>query len=171
MNVLFIENNTDKVMCIYNGALVPDEIYNTYKVVYDGSIPNIIHGKELYYDRNYCTLHYRDVNTLENQLMVLHNEYNSRIAALTEDVPNYEIQTWDRQEQEAAEFVLNNLADTPLIDSICTARNIDKNTFCNKVLDKAMKYTIAVGTLIGERQAKEKDIKGSYETNQVVKGK
>ena len=164
MSILFVENNTDKIVCIYNSNLVPDDIYNTYKVEYDSDIPNMIYGKELYYDRSCGSLYYKDVHTLESELITLYNEYSNKIANLTIDIPSYEIQTWDKQEQEAREFVCNNLADTPLIDSICIARGIDKSTFCDKVLDKAMIYTQAVGTLIGERQIKEKNIKSFYTT-------
>jgi hypothetical protein len=85
----------------------------------------------------------------------LNNEYELKVLALANNIPNSEKLTWTKQEMEAREYKKDNTYPTPLLDAIVSARKIDKEIFINKVIEKADAYSQAIGYLTGERQAKE----------------
>ena len=86
--------------------------------------------------------------------------YQNEISLITSGIPTSEISTWTKQESEARAYILDATASTPLIDAICLAREVDKSYLVSKIIEKADAYAVAIGTLTGIRQAKEKQILG-----------
>lgn len=97
-------------------------------------------------------------NFLENidnaQLMT----YENQVAQLTSGVPQSEIATWAKQELEARGYVVDNTFPTPLIDSLCSARGVDKDYLVSKIIEKADLYASAIGQLTGLRQKQEDEL-------------
>jgi len=81
--------------------------------------------------------------------------YEKEVAKLTEGVPPSEVATWTKQELEARSYIADNNAPTPLIESLATARGVDKVYLINKIIEKADAYASAIGTLTGIRQKVE----------------
>lgn len=88
----------------------------------------------------------------------INKEYEDAVRNLTIDTPDSEKQTWTKQESEARAYLNDSTVATPLIDSICEARGVDKEYLVNKIIEKADAYAVAIGELTGLRQAKEKQI-------------
>ncbi|MDD3468234.1 MAG: hypothetical protein PHE67_13890, partial [Campylobacterales bacterium] len=79
--------------------------------------------------------------------------YANALAGATEQA------TWAKQEIEARAFVKDSMAETPLIDALLAARNIQgetKTDLCNKIIMKADAYAVAIGESLGIQQSKEK---------------
>lgn len=103
------------------------------------------------------------IRNKKSEIKNINDVYKRKVNALTIDTPEEEINTWSKQETEAKAFLLDNSSPTPLIDSICLKRNIDKNILVSKIIEKANLYSIAVGELTGERQKLEDEIKIKYQ--------
>lgn len=89
----------------------------------------------------------------------LNEEYSYRLHRLLSNTTQEEKETWIKQEQEARNYLLDNNAYTPLIDAMLISRtDHTKESLVNKILEKAENYSIEVGKLLGEKQAKEKEI-------------
>ena len=87
-------------------------------------------------------------------------QYELGVSALTSGVPSSEISTWTKQESEARIWLADNSANTPLLDAMCAAREVDKEYLVNKIIEKADAYAVAIGTLTGIRQKQEDELKG-----------
>ena len=69
--------------------------------------------------------------------------------------PQTEIERFYRQEKEALAWQVNNKADTPMLKQIARIRNIPFDVLVQKVLEKSEQFALAVGVIIGQRQAFE----------------
>ena len=69
--------------------------------------------------------------------------------------PQTEIESFYRQEKEALAWQANNKADTPMLKQIARIRNIPFDVLVQKVLEKSAQFAVAVGSIIGQRQAFE----------------
>lgn len=69
--------------------------------------------------------------------------------------PQTEIESFYRQEKEALAWQVNNKADTPMLKQIARIRNIPFDVLVQKVLEKSAQFAVAVGSIIGQRQAFE----------------
>lgn len=103
-----------------------------------------------------------DAKTAKLKLKVardnINNMYEKQVKALTEETPDSEKLTWSKQEAEARAYLVDNTANTPLIDAIVTARGCDREYLVGKIIEKTNSYAIAVGALTGERQKKENEL-------------
>lgn len=72
--------------------------------------------------------------------------------------PEYEIQTWPKQEAEARAWALDENAPTPTCDLIMAERGLDKTDFMQRVLIKADLFTEMSGRAAGKRQRLEDEI-------------
>lgn len=96
-----------------------------------------------------------DTEDTRKQLAVINREFLQSVKDLIGEVPKHEVDSWGQQEQEARAYLLDNTVSTPLIDAIASARGVAKDLLITKIIEKADAYTVAIGTLIGNRQAKE----------------
>lgn len=69
--------------------------------------------------------------------------------------PQTEIESFYRQEKEALAWQANNKADTPMLKQIARIRNIPFEVLVQKVIEKSEQFALAVGVIIGQRQAFE----------------
>jgi hypothetical protein len=88
----------------------------------------------------------------------LRETFDGYLNQLVLSYPVSEISSWAKQESEAKDYVLNNEAFTPLLDSLALSRGIAKSELAEKILNKSSAYATSVGKLIGTRQKIEKQI-------------
>jgi len=72
--------------------------------------------------------------------------------------PEYEIQTWPKQEAEARAWALDANAPTPTCDLIMAERGLTKEDFMQRVIIKADLFTEMSGRAAGKRQRLEDEI-------------
>ena len=83
---------------------------------------------------------------------------DAEIEAIKVSYPDTEVMTWDKQEREARALVLDATAGTPLIDSIASARGLDRVELAQRIAAKDAQYRVYSGTLSGVRQRIEDQI-------------
>lgn len=150
--ILLVENITNKVLATYSEYAYSPETPNAYSVLFDGEIPK--GSGTLFYENG--TLLF--VETIDNVYLLskINTDYENAVSQLTSSVPNSEISTWTKQENEARSWLVDNSVNTPLIDAICTSRGCEKAYLVNKIIEKADSYANAIGLLVGDRQKQEK---------------
>lgn len=89
------------------------------------------------------------------KLTEINAAYTAAIANLTPTYPDDERLTFDKQEQEARDWLADNFASTPFVDSLAAGRQMDKAELVNRIIAKADAFTIASGSLTGQRQRYE----------------
>lgn len=96
------------------------------------------------------------------KLKELNTKFNEAISNLKgEEIPEAEMQSWTRQEEEAQKYLNSSPRDpsvAPFLSSLAASRNIDLEFLCKKCLKKAELYAQNGAILIGIRQAYQTDI-------------
>lgn len=69
--------------------------------------------------------------------------------------PKTEIESFYRQEKEALAWQADNKVDTPMLKQIARVRGIPFEILVEKVIEKASQFAVAIGVIIGQRQAFE----------------
>ena len=69
--------------------------------------------------------------------------------------PQTEIESFYRQEKEALAWKADNKADTPMLKQIARVRGVPFEVLVEKVIEKASQFAVAIGVIIGQRQAFE----------------
>jgi hypothetical protein len=87
-------------------------------------------------------------------------QFNKLMEGLESEYPEVEKRTFTKQETEARLYIEDSSALTPTLSPIATARGMSLTELANRTIVKADEYTVQVGTLIGQRQAKEDSIDG-----------
>lgn len=91
----------------------------------------------------------------ENLLNTLADKADKIKNDLLAGYPQTEIESFYRQEKEALAWQANNKADTPMLKQIARIRNIPFEVLVQKVIEKSEQFALAVGVIIGQRQAFE----------------
>lgn len=91
----------------------------------------------------------------ETLLVALADKADKIKGELLAGYPQTEIESFYRQEKEALAWQANNKADTPMLKQIARIRNIPFDILVQKVLEKSAQFAVAVGSIIGQRQAFE----------------
>lgn len=91
----------------------------------------------------------------ENLLNILADKADKIKNDLLSGYPQTEIESFYRQEKEALAWQVNNKADTPMLKQIARIRNIPFDVLVQKVIEKSEQFALAVGVIIGQRQAFE----------------
>lgn len=89
------------------------------------------------------------------KLSELITTFDTMASAAEAGTPNGEVLTWDIQKIEAEQWSADNTADTPFLDKLAIARNIDRVALIEKVLEKVAIYRDYMATLTGTRQKYE----------------
>ena len=96
------------------------------------------------------------VPTLEEVKAAKLSEINAAadraIGTLTATYPDQEISTFDKQESEARAYAADPTASTPLLSALAEARGISLPDLVERVIAKADAFTVASGSIIGQRQ-------------------
>ena len=69
--------------------------------------------------------------------------------------PKKEIESFYRQEKEALAWRADNNAETPMLKQVASVRGIPFDVLIEKVIEKASQFAVAIGVIIGQRQAFE----------------
>ena len=69
--------------------------------------------------------------------------------------PQTEIESFYRQEKEALAWKADNKVDTPMLKQIARVRGVPFDVLVEKVIEKASQFAVAIGVIIGQRQAFE----------------
>lgn len=83
--------------------------------------------------------------------------------------PQTEIESFYRQEKEALAWRSDNKADAPMLKQIARIRNIPFDVLVQKVLEKSDRFAIAIGLIIGQRQAFEDELLGLNTVEDLIK--
>lgn len=102
------------------------------------------------------------------KLKEINNSCQAELNALTANYPTGEVSTFDKQEAESVAFISDNTAETPLIDALSTAREMDKTELANRVVAKAGLFSAASGAIIGKRQKLEDTLNALSEENNTI---
>lgn len=69
--------------------------------------------------------------------------------------PQTEIESFYRQEKEALAWQADNKVETPMLKQIARVRGVPFEVLVEKVIEKASQFAVAIGVIIGQRQAFE----------------
>lgn len=69
--------------------------------------------------------------------------------------PQTEIESFYRQEKEALAWTADKNADTPMLKQVARVRGVPFEVLVEKVVKKASQFAVAIGVIIGQRQAFE----------------
>lgn len=83
--------------------------------------------------------------------------------------PQTEIESFYRQEKEALAWRSDNKADAPMLKQIARIRNIPFDVLVQKVLEKSDRFAVAIGLIIGQRQAFEDELLGLNTVEDLIK--
>lgn len=89
------------------------------------------------------------------KLTEINDAYQVAIATLTPTYPDDERLTFDKQEQEARSWLVDNSTSTPFIDALAAGRQMDKAELVSRIIAKADAFALASGSLTGQRQRYE----------------
>lgn len=144
--VLEVESETDDLLGCYvvNGNIVKEEKPSEYHE-WDGVEWVISKEKqaELFTDRK------------DKLLDKLANKADKIKSDLLVGYPQTEIESFYRQEKEALAWQADKNTDTPMLKQIARIRNIPFDVLVQKVLAKSGQFALAIGVIIGQRQAFE----------------
>lgn len=88
-------------------------------------------------------------------LAEINQAYTKAVADMVRDTPDFERESWPKQELEAKAYSASNTAPTPYVDTLATARGIPRAVLLGRILEKVALYETAHAYLTGLRQAKE----------------
>lgn len=98
-------------------------------------------------------------NALANQIATINADYSSAIHNMVRDTPDFERESWPKQEAEAKAYSLDQSSQTPYIDTLAISRGTPRELLLAKILEKVSLYEVAHAHLTGLRQAKEDALK------------
>lgn len=91
----------------------------------------------------------------ENLLNALADKADKIKNDLLAGYPQTEIESFYRQEKEALAWRADNNADTPMLKQVARVRGVTFDVLVEKVIEKASQFAVAIGLIIGQRQAFE----------------
>lgn len=91
----------------------------------------------------------------EALLTTLANKADTLKSSLLVGYPQTEIESFYRQEKEALAWKADNKVDTPMLKQIARVRGVPFDVLVEKVIEKASQFAVAIGFIIGQRQAFE----------------
>lgn len=94
----------------------------------------------------------KEKETLLNRLADKADEIKTNLLV---GYPQTEIESFYRQEKEALAWQADNKVDTPMLKQIARVRGIPFEILVEKVIEKASQFAVAIGVIIGQRQAFE----------------
>lgn len=116
------------------------------------------------YELNIETLQWTISKEKQNALFVKEKEaLLNRLADKADEIktnllvgyPQTEIESFYRQEKEALAWQADNKVETPMLKQIARVRGVPFEVLVGKVIEKASQFAVAIGVIIGQRQAFE----------------
>lgn len=97
------------------------------------------------------------------KLAEINASYQRALAKMTPGYPDDERLTFDKQEQEARGWLADNSFPTPFVDALAAGRQMEKAELVDRIIAKADAFTIASGSLTGQRQRYEDLLKNAQD--------
>ena len=91
----------------------------------------------------------------ENLLNALADKADKIKNYLLAGSPQTEIESFYRQEKEALAWKADNNAEAPMLKQVASVRGVPFDVLVEKVIEKASQFAVAIGVIIGQRQAFE----------------
>ena len=91
----------------------------------------------------------------ESLLNTLAEKADTIKSGLLAGYPQTEIESFYRQEKEALAWVNDKNSDTPMLKQVARVRGVPFEVLVEKVIAKASQFAVAIGVIIGQRQAFE----------------
>ena len=91
----------------------------------------------------------------EGLLNKLANKADQLKNGLLAGYPQTEIESFYRQEKEALAWQADHNTLTPMLSQIARARGVPLDILISKVIEKSAQFAVAIGIIIGQRQAFE----------------
>lgn len=91
----------------------------------------------------------------ETLLSTIADKADTIKSSLLVGYPQTEIESFYRQEKEALAWQADNNADTPMLKQVAKVRGISFEVLVQKVIEKSSQFALAIGEIIGKRQAFE----------------
>ena len=91
----------------------------------------------------------------ENLLNALADKADKIKNGLLAGYPQTEIESFYRQEKEALAWKADNNAEAPMLKQVASVRGVPFDVLVEKVIEKASQFAVAIGLIIGQRQAFE----------------
>ena len=91
----------------------------------------------------------------ETLLTTLANRADQLKNGLLVGYPQTEIESFYRQEKEALAKQANPQVSTPMLEQIARVRGVPLDVLISKVIEKSAQFAVAIGIIIGQRQAFE----------------
>ncbi|OBX48451.1 hypothetical protein [Haemophilus haemolyticus] len=91
----------------------------------------------------------------EGLLNKLANKADQLKNSLLAGYPQTEIESFYRQEKEALAWQADHNTPTPMLSQIARVRGVPLEVLISKVIEKSAQFAVAIGIIIGQRQAFE----------------
>lgn len=91
----------------------------------------------------------------EGLLNKLANKADQLKNGLLAGYPQTEIESFYRQEKEALAWQADHSTSTPMLSQIARVRGVPLDVLIEKVIEKSAQFAVAIGIIIGQRQAFE----------------
>lgn len=101
------------------------------------------------------------------KLAEINTAYQQAIAEMTPGYPDDERLTFDKQEAEARAWMADSSASTPFVDALAAGRQMNKAELVGRIIAKADAFTLASGSLTGQRQRYEDLLKNAQDAEAV----
>ena len=95
------------------------------------------------------------VQQKEGLLNKLANKADQLKNSLLAGYPQTEIESFYRQEKEALAWQADHNTPTPMLSQIARVRGVPLDILISKVIEKSAQFAVAIGIIIGQRQAFE----------------
>lgn len=161
--------NTDDLATRQELAIETDEDfvnphYDGKAIIERGLQPSIYHvwsDKGWVLDEAQQAIQFKDakaakLNAATEKAQAIINE-----VAGVNSLPDFEVQSWATQADEAQAWAKDNSAHTPILSAIAQARGVPVDVLRQKALEKAQAYALLTATIAGQRQRFEDAIKAA----------
>lgn len=155
-----VEISQDKYLELLNGQAAGKQIIadKTGNPVLIDSQPSAAH--ELNHDTLQWEISAEKQNALfaqqkESLLNKLADKADQLKNSLLAGYPQTEIESFYRQEKEALAWQADHSTSTPMLSQIARVRGVPLEILIEKVIEKSAQFAVAIGIIIGQRQAFE----------------
>lgn len=148
-------------MSLSSGDLVPDDIMQIREEDWEAA------GFAAHVEEGKIVLGPELAELKTAKLAEINVAYQQAIAEMTPGYPDDERLTFDKQEQEARDWLADNSFPTPFVDALAAGRQMEKAELVDRIIAKADAFAIASGSLTGQRQRYEDLLKNAQDAEAV----
>ena len=155
-----VEISQDKYIELLNGQsqgkqIVADKTGNPVLIDPQPSVAHVLNLDTLTWEispEKQTALFAQQKESLLNKLADKADQLKNSLLA---GYPQTEIESFYRQEKEALAWQADHNTPTPMLSQIARVRGVPLDMLINKVIEKSAQFAVAIGIIIGQRQAFE----------------